>query len=280
MDGRPLAGRVALVTGASRGVGRGIACGLGEAGATVYVTGRTTVEGSAPSRLPGTVHNTAQQVTALGGAGIAAPMDVGDDDQIAGVVDRISNEQGRLDILVNSVWGGYERFTDGSDFNPGPFWEQPLGLWDSMHRIGVRAHYVTSALAAPLMLRTGGLIVSISSFAAQVFVPPVPYGVAHAAIDRLAKDMAEDLRPHRVASVSLYPGLVLTESVQANLQYFEDQTNRETPLFVGRVVAALSSDPEIMRFTGCWLVAAEVAAAYRVVDEHGNLPHSNRPEIL
>lgn len=196
------------------------------------------------------------------------------------MIQRVTDEQGRLDVLVNSAWGGYERFTDGSDFNPGPFWEQPLGLWDSMHRIGVRAHYVTSALAAPLMVLTGGLIVSISSFAGQVFVPPVPYGVAHAAIDRLARDMAEDLRPHRVASVSLYPGLVLTESVRANLQYFEDQTNRETPLFVGRAVAALASDPEIMRLTGRWLVAAEVAAAYRVVDEHGNFPHSNRPELL
>src|SRR5918995_1862624 len=281
MDGRPLAGRVALVTGASRGVGRGIACGLGEAGATVYVTGRTTVEGSAPSGLPGTVHSTAQQVTALGGAGIAAPMDAGDDDQIARVVDRISNEQGRLDILVNSVWGGYERFTDGSDFNPGPFWEQPLSLWDSMHRIGVRAHYVTSALAASLMINSGpGLIVSVSSFAGQVFVPPVPYGVAHAAIDRLAKDMAEDLRPHRVASVSLYPGLVLTESVLANIEHFADEPNRETPRFVGRVVAALAADPDVLRLTGRWLVAAEVAAGYGVTDEHGRLPGSNRPAIL
>src|SRR5215204_5619120 len=114
MDGQPLAGRVALVTGASRGVGRGIACGLGEAGATVYITGRTTVEGLAPSRLPGTVHDTAQQVTALGGAGIAVPMDAGDDDQIARVVDRISNEQGRLDVLVNSVWAA----TSGSPMDP------------------------------------------------------------------------------------------------------------------------------------------------------------------
>jgi NAD(P)-dependent dehydrogenase (short-subunit alcohol dehydrogenase family) len=281
MDDQPLSGKVALVTGASRGVGRGIACGLGEAGATVYVTGRTTLEGSAPSRLPGTVHDTAQQVNALGGVGIAAPMDAGDDDQIAGVVDRITNEQGRLDVLVNSVWGGYERFTDGSEFNPGPFWEQPLSLWDSMHRIGVRAHYVTSALAAPLMINSGpGLIVSLSSFAGQVFVPPVPYGVAHAAIDRLARDMAEDLRPHKITSISLYPGLVLTEGVLANIQYFEHETNRETPLFVGRAVAALAADGGVFDVTGRWLVAAEVAESYGLTDEHGVRPASNRAQIL
>ena len=278
---RDLFGRVALVTGASRGVGRGIALGLGEAGATVYVTGRTIEEGASASKLPGSVQATAAQVSERGGVGIAVRCDAGDDAQIAAVVHRVADEHGRLDVLVNSAWGGYERFTDGSPFNPGPFWEQPLGLWDSMHRIGVRAHYVTSAMAAPLMVRGGGgLIVSISSFAGQVFVPPVPYGVAHAAIDRLARDMAEDLRPHCVASISLYPGLVLTESVQANLQYFEDQTNRETPLFVGRTVAALASDPDVIRLTGRWLVAAEVAAGYDVVDENGQLPHSNRREIL
>ena len=223
---------------------------------------------------------TAQQVTALGGAGIAAPMDAGDDDQIAGVVDRISNEQGRLDVLVNSVWGGYERFTDGSEFNPGSVLEQPLSLWDSMHRIGVRAHYVTSALAAPLMINSGpGLIVSVSSFAGQVFVPPVPYGVAHAAIDRLARDMAEDLRPYKIASISLYPGLVLTESVIANIQYFENEANRETPLFVGRAVAALAADAGVLELTGRWLVAAEVAESYGLTDERGVRPASNRAQI-
>jgi len=276
-----LQGKVALVTGASRGVGRGIARGLGEAGATVYVTGRTVAEGTAASRLPGTVTATARQVSELGGYGIAVPLDAGEDQQIFHLLDRISVEQGRLDVLVNSTWGGYERFTDGSEFNPGPFWEQPLALWDSMHRIGLRAHYVTACAAAPLMIRTGpGLIVSLSSFAGQTFVPPVPYGVAHAAIDRLAKDMAEDLRPHRVASVSLYPGLVLTEGVLRNLQYFEHETNRETPLFVGRTVAALAADDDVLRLSGRWLVAAEVAEAYGVTDEHGVLPTSNRKAIL
>jgi NAD(P)-dependent dehydrogenase (short-subunit alcohol dehydrogenase family) len=208
-------------------------------------------------------------------------MDAGDDDQIAGLVDRISKEQCRLDVLVNSVWGGYERFTDGSEFNPGPFWEQPLSLWDKMHRIGVRAHYVTSALAAPLMIDSGpGLIVSLSSFAGQVFVPPVPYGVAHAAIDRLARDMAEDLRPHKITSISLYPGLVLTEGVLANIKYFEHETNRETPLFVGHVVAALAADGSVFDLTGRWLVAAEVAESYGVTDEHGGRPTSNRSKIL
>jgi len=276
-----LQGKVALVTGASRGVGRGIARGLGEAGATVYVTGRTVAEGTAPSRLPGTVSATAQQVDELGGHGIAVPLDAGDDRQLETLIARIADEQGRLDVLVNSTWGGYERFTDGSEFNPGPFWEQPLGLWDSMHRIGLRAHYVTTSFAAPLLICSGGgLVVTLSSFAGQVFVPPVPYGVAHAAIDRLAHDMAEDLRPFDVASVSLYPGLVLTEGVLENLQYFEHETNRETPLFVGRAVAALAGDEQVMRLTGQWLVAAEVAAAYGVTDEHGVLPESNRMAIL
>ncbi|WP_159619229.1 SDR family NAD(P)-dependent oxidoreductase [Arthrobacter zhaoguopingii] len=272
--------QIVFVTGASRGVGRGIASAFGEAGATVYVGGRTTEEGTAPSRMPGTIAETARLVTEAGGTGIPLRLDVTDDAQLTEAFARIESEQGRLDVLANTAWGGYERFTDGSDFNPGPFWEQPLGLWDSMHRAGLRAHYAASSLAAPLMVRAGkGLIVTLSSFAGQVFVPPVPYGVAHAAIDRLAADMAFDLRDQGVASIALYPGLVLTESVVANLQYFEHETNRETPLFVGRTVAALAADPDVLRLSGLALVAAEAAAAYGVRDEDGHLPSSNRQAI-
>ena len=275
-----LSQRVALVMGASRGVGRGIAIGLGEAGATVYVVGRTEEEGSSASNLPGTVHSTAAAVTAAGGRGIAIPADASNDDEVARVIDRIEAEQGRLDILINAAWGGYERFTNG-DLVFGPFWEQPLSLWDSMNRVGVRSDYVTSALAVPLMIRSGeGLVVTLSSFAGQVFIPPVAYGVAHAAIDRLARDMAEELLPQRITSVSLYPGLVLTESVTASIEFFEHDTNRETPLFIGRVVAALADDPGRFDKTGRWLVAAELAEEYGVVDENGERPISNRSRHL
>ncbi|MHA7238281.1 SDR family NAD(P)-dependent oxidoreductase [Arthrobacter sp. TMS1-12-1] len=272
--------QVVFVTGASRGVGKGIARAFGEAGAIVYVGGRTTVEGTAPSRLPGTILETARLITEAGGTGIPLGLDVNDDGRLEAAIARIDSEQGRLDVLVNSAWGGYERFTDGSDVTPGPFWQQRLSLWDSMHRTGLRAHYVASSFAAPLLVRTGkGLILTLSSFAGRVFVPPVPYGVAHAAIDRLAADMAVDLEPHGVASVSLYPGLVLTESVLANIEYFEHERNRETPLFVGRTVVALAADPDVLRLTGLPLVAAEVARAYGVKDEHGQQPYSNRAAI-
>ncbi|HEV2087710.1 MAG TPA: SDR family NAD(P)-dependent oxidoreductase [Cryptosporangiaceae bacterium] len=275
-----LGDKVALVTGASRGIGRGVALGLGEAGATVYVTGRTTAPGTSAARLPGTVTQTAEAVTAGGGRGVAVPCDHGDDAQVQAVFDRITAEHRRLDVLVNSVWGGYERFTDGTPFNGGPFWEQPLALWDSMHRIGVRAHYVAASLAAPLMVARGsGLIVNISSFAARVFVPPVPYGVAHAAIDRMTADMAAELRPRGVAVVSLYPGLARTESVLANAEHF-DLSNSESPQLTGRAVAALVEDPDVMAWSGSWLVTAELARRYGFSDVDGRQPESTRRTVL
>ena len=277
MEEPSLRGRVAVVTGASRGVGKGIALGLGEAGAIVYVTGRTAKPGAAPGGLPGTIHETAAEVSALGGEGIAVRCDHGDDDDVAALFARVREEQGRVDLLVNNVWGGYERFYDGSEFNPGPFWKQPLKLWDSMHRIGVRAHYVASVYAAPMMVeRLGGLIVNISSYAAQTFIPPVAYGVAHAAIDRMAADMAQELREFGVAALSLYPGLVRTEAVLEAAEFF-DLSNSESPQFVGRAVAALAADPDVMRRSGGSYFAAELAEAYGFTDVDGNRPRSLRP---
>ena len=270
---KPLAGKIALVTGASRGVGKGIALGLGEAGATVYVTGRTTIEGQAAVDLPGTIHRTAQELTELGGTGIAVRCDHTDDEQVRALFDRIRSEQARLDILVNSVWGGYEHYNNGTEFwNETGFWSVPLSRWDRSFRAGVRAHYVASALAAPIMIaHQSGLIVNISFFAAQRDDKGVSYGVAKAADDRMAACMAHDLRAHNVAAVSLYPGLVRTESVLKAAEFF-DLSNSESPQFIGRAVAALAADPDVMKKSGQILVAAALAQEYGFTDVDGKQP--------
>ncbi len=276
-----LTGKVAVVTGASRGVGKGVALGLGEAGATVYVTGRTVEEGKSAARLPGTIHQTAAEVTRLGGRGIAVRCDHENDDEVEAVFRQVMDQDGRLDILVNNVWGGYERFTDGSPYTRDrPFWEQPPSLWDSMHRTGVRAHYVASVCACPAMVAKGqGLIVNISSFAARMQTSEVVYGVAHAAIDRLTATLAQALREHGIAAVSLYPGLVRTESVMANRQFF-DLSNSESPQFIGRAVAALAVAPDLMEKSGLWLVAAELAEQYGFTDIDGARPRSLRRQLI
>lgn len=182
-----LQGKIALVTGASRGIGKGVAMGLDKAGATVYVTARTVVEGTAPAKMPGTIQATAEAVEALGGRCIAVQCDHTDDEQTRALFDRILAEQGRLDILVNNVWGGYEHYTDGAEFwNEEGFWSAPPSRWDSMFDAGVRAHFVASSLAAPIMIaQRSGLIVNISFFAAQRDDRGVAYGVAKAASDRM-----------------------------------------------------------------------------------------------
>ena len=269
----PLSGQVALVTGASRGVGKGIALGLGEAGATVYVTGRTEQAGQAAVALPGTIHETAAEVTRLGGRGMAVRCDHTDDEQVRALFDRIQTEPGRLDILVNNVWGGYEHFNDGTEFwNEKGFWTAPLSRWDKSFQAGVRAHYVAGVLAAPLMIaQGGGLIVNISFFAAQRDDRGVAYAAAKAADDRMASAMAHELRPHNVAAVSLYPGLVRTEGVLKAGDFF-DLSNSESPQFLGRVIAALAADPRRMDKSGQVLVAAAVALEYGVTDVDGKQP--------
>jgi dehydrogenase/reductase SDR family protein 1 len=270
---KSLTGKVALVTGASRGVGKGIALGLGEAEATVYITGRTVEEGKAAVDLPGNIYQTAEEITILGGRGIAVRCDHTNDEEVKDLFRRIQVEYDRLDILVNNVWGGYEFYNDGTEFwNEKGFWTVPLSRWDKSFQAGVRAHYVASLFAAPMMIsQRFGLIVNISFFAAQRDDKGVAYGVAKAADDRMAACMAHELREHEVAVVSLYPGLVRTESVMKAAQYF-DLSNSESPQFIGRVVAALATDPDLMRKSGQILVAAAVAQEYGIKDIDGKQP--------
>lgn len=266
--------RVALVTGASRGVGKGIALGLGESGATVYITGRTVEAGRATVNLPGTIYQTAEEVEKAGGKCIPIRCDHREDEQARSVIERIQSEQGRLDILVNNVWGGYEHFNDGTEFwKEKGFWTAPPSRWDAMFQAGVRAHYAASVLAAPLMIAQGsGLIVNISFFAAQRDDKGVAYGAAKAADDQMARGMAHELREHNVAVVSLYPGLVRTEAVMAAAKFF-DLSNSESPQFIGRAVAALAADPRVMEKSGKVLVAAQLALEYGFTDIDGKQPH-------
>jgi dehydrogenase/reductase SDR family member 1 len=252
-----LGGKVAVVTGASRGVGKGVALGLAEAGASVYATGRTVSEESfAAERLIK-----------------PARCDHGDDREVEAVFRRVFDERGRLDILVNNVWGGYEGMVEGGEFTwARPFWEQPVWRWDAMFTAGVRAHYVASRHAAAKMVeQRGGLIVNISFWAAQKYVGNVAYGASKAATDKLTADMAHELREHDVAVVSLYPGLVRTEKVM-EAAAFLDLSNSESPQFIGRAVAALASDPDVLAKSGRSLVAAALAEEYGFTDVDGKRP--------
>lgn len=267
-----LEGQVAVVTGASRGVGKGIAIGLGEAGATVYVTGRTT-HGTDVDGLPGTIYETAREVTDAGGQGIAIVCDHSDDAQVERAFEQIAAEQTRLDILVNNVWAGYQRMEhDGMFTWFNKFWEQPFWRWDAMFAAGVRAHFTTSAFAARRMVeQKRGLIVNISYWAAQKYQNNVMYGAAKAADDAMARDMAHELREHNVAAVALYPGLVRTEGVMKNAQYF-DLSNSESPQFIGRAVVGLATDPNLMLKSGKVLIAAALAQEYGFSDIDGKQP--------
>src|SRR5215207_6757415 len=237
-----LTGKIALVTGASRGIGKGIAIALGEAGATVYLTGRTESQSDATVPLPGTIRDTAALVNKAGGKGIALRCDHADDQQVKQVVERIAEEQGHLDILVNNAWSGYQlkQRSRTSGFHT-PFWKSPPEFWDTMHTVGVRSHYVTSVYATRLMVdQRSGLIVHLSAPAGGGYSENVAYGVSKAAVDRMAADMAHELRDKGVAVVSLWPGIVATEMIMAKRKDKRLQPYMESPIYVRRAVVGLA----------------------------------------
>jgi len=274
-----LTGKVAVVTGASRGIGRGIAVALGDHGATVYVTGRTAALGE--HELPGTVGETAAEVTRRGGTGIAVRVDHAEDDQVTALFNRVRADQGRLDILVNNAFSLPEDLTE-----PKPFWEKPLSNWE-MVDVGVRSNFAAARLAAQIMVPQGsGLIVATSGYVGVTYTYGVVFGLCKTAVDRMARDMAIELHPHNVASMSLWQGLTMTERAQRNLAARPEMTQSIvtspavgcSPEFPGRVIAALATDPELMNLSGGTFITAELAQRYKITDIDGEIIPSLRAE--
>lgn len=272
-----LQGKVAVVTGASRGAGRGIALALGAEGATVYITGRSSRSGSRTLDRPETIEETAELVTARGGVGIPVRVDHTQDEQVAALFAQVEREQGRLDLLVNAVYGGNEVSYQG-----GLFWKRPVELWDSIHIAGVRAAYMASHFGAPLLIATAeregqphGLIVNVS-YLFDKYDGFLHYDVAKAALNRMAHAMAADLRPHGVAAVALSPGWMRTEWVldnfkatEATWQSVSALAETESPEYGGRAVCALLADPNRMAYTGQTLRSGDLAQIYGFTDIDG-----------
>lgn len=279
---------VAVVTGASRGGGRGIAIELGAAGATVYVTGRSTrgapaqsyagiVSLSGMKQVPGSIDETAEEVTRAGGRGIAVRCDHTSEDQVAALFQQVEREQGRLDLLVNNAWGGHEKF-DG--ISQAPFWERPMELWDAMFDRGVRNHLLASRLAAPILVRQRkGLIVTTTFWDRDRYIAhDLFYDLAKASMTRLAFGLAQELKPHDVASVAVSPGWMRTEFVlaayrtdEAHWQDHPELARTESPRYVGRAVAALAADPRVLEKTGRVFRVGDLAREHGFTDVDGRV---------
>lgn len=275
-DAHALAGKVALVTGASRGIGKGIATALARQGATVYVTGRSVNEGD--YYLPGTVGQTAADCDAAGGRGVAVACDHADDAQVEALFAQLRRDEGRLDILVNNAC-----LLSDDLIEPGGFWEKPLSnleMWD----VGVRSNFVAAWHAAQIMVpQKSGLIVAISGFAATTYTYGVVFGTAKAAVGRMSRDMAVELKPHSIAALTLWQGLTMTEKAKDNFARMADKmtasitsqqgSSTEHP---GRVIAALALDPAIMARSGGEFITAELAQEYGITDVDGAIIPSAR----
>ena len=275
-----LTDRVALVTGASRGAGRAIARELGLAGATVYVTGRSVAGAPTTDNVPGTIDETAQEVTFSGGHGIAVRCDHTDDADVQALFDRIGREHGRLDLLVNNVWAGYEN-PECRPLPMIPFWEQPLDQWDRMFTAGVRAHLTASRLAVPLMLPAKrGLIVSTTAnLTVLPYMKNLFYDLAKNAVSRMTWAIAQELREHQIAAVAVAPGFMRTERVieaftRAGMAAALDRPGGpgETPVYLGRAIVALASDPEVIEKSGQLLEVGALAQEYGFTDVNGKQP--------
>lgn len=268
--------KIAIVTGASRGGGRGIALTLGEEGATVYVTGRSVRGAQTAQDLPGTtIEDTAEQVTARGGLGIPVQCDHTREAEVEALFDRLKREHGRLDIVVSNAWGGYEDY-DGFD---GVFWEQPLWRLDKMYVAGLRAHVVTSIFSARLMVpqRRGLLILTTTYMEPDRYINGSPfYDVIKTGINRLALVLASDLRPHNITALALSPGFMRTEGIlkafntdETHWQTIPFLRDTETPFYVGRAVAALAADPNVSAKAGQLLISGSLAREYGFTDADG-----------
>lgn len=265
---------VAVITGASRGAGRGIAIALGAHQCTVYVTGRSEKAGD--SALPGTIHETAAAVTAAGGKGIAVRLDHGEDDQVAALFDQVRREQGRLDILVNNACALHDQLTA-----PGHFWEKPLEIADMLD-VGLRSSYVASYYAAPLMVdQRSGLVIFTSASGAVHYVFGPAYGAHKSSMDKFAADMAVDFRDYNVAALSIWMGTLLTDRLKRVIasdpgKFGQLESAAETPEFTGHVIWALYNDPRLMEMSGQTVIGAEMALKYGIKDEGGHQPRSYR----
>jgi len=277
-----LAGQIAVVTGASRGAGRGIALALGEEGATVYVTGRSVRGDSTRMDLDSaTITDTAERVAECGGTGVAVRCDHTVDGQVAALFDRVQQEQGRIDVLVNNVWGGYEDYESDAAFDR-PFWEQPTQRWDGMFAAGVCAHFTASQHAARLMIpQRRGLIVNTTFWDRGKALSNLPYDVAKNAVNRSVYNMALELREHNVAAIAVSPGWMRTEAVLRHFDLPIDDSVRELPpalsrtesvLYVGRAVAALAADPNVIAKSGKVFPVGTLAREYGFTDIDGTQP--------